>query len=322
MIRSLLKIIGVVAGGILGLGIALYLIAVAINWRDREPSAAAVSLTNLYRQRPAVADEENAYIYVMGFTVAPGESPRQMGAKRVAWMQKSSQAARWDAAGDPLRKPFDYKAKRQPAIQEFVDACNPGSTHCAAAFAAGDAVFEQWMASESWLLDRYRALIAHAGWRESVPFDVEAPFPFSALVTDGQRLLLLKAKILAERGDFAAVNELLEDDLSFWRRVLESSDMLISKMVATSAIARHFELGSLIFRAGQPGTVMSAGPAHWSIAISDTELSMRRCLVGEWLYMSAALRNTGANLYESNDSSLFTASRLVNAGSIASSIRR
>jgi DNA-binding transcriptional LysR family regulator len=53
--RRTLKIIGRVAGGILGLGIALYLTAVAINWRDREPSAAAVRFANLYRQRPVVA---------------------------------------------------------------------------------------------------------------------------------------------------------------------------------------------------------------------------------------------------------------------------
>jgi hypothetical protein len=93
MSRTALKIIGWVAGGILGLGIAVYLAAVAINWRDREPSATAVRLTNLYRQRPEVADEENAYIYVMGFAVAPGESPQQMGAKPSTFRAWSSCSA-------------------------------------------------------------------------------------------------------------------------------------------------------------------------------------------------------------------------------------
>jgi hypothetical protein len=303
--RKTLKIIGWVAGGILGLGIAIYLTAVAINWRDREPSATAIRFTNLYRQRPVVADEENAYIYLMGFAVAPGESPLQVGSKRVAWMQKSAPAPRLNTADDPVRERFDYKAQRRPVIQEFVDACKPVSADCAAAFAAGDAVFKQWTASESWLLDRYRALIAYPGWQESVPFDVAAPLPSYALVMDGQKFLLLNAKILVERGDSVGASRLLGEDLRFWRMVLESSDILISKMIATAAIDRHFELGSLIFRAGQPGTVMGAVPANWSIALSESERSMRRCFVGEWMFMSAELRNTEhADFYGLNDNSL------------------
>jgi hypothetical protein len=85
MLRRILKIIGWIAGGTLGLGVALYLIAIAINWRDREPSAAAVQFTNLYRERPSVADEDNAFIYAMGFAVEPGTNPLKIGLKRVAW---------------------------------------------------------------------------------------------------------------------------------------------------------------------------------------------------------------------------------------------
>jgi len=33
----------------------------------------------------------------------------------------------------------------------------------------------------------------------------------------------------------------LERDLQFWRRVQQSSDILVSKMIATAALNRHFE---------------------------------------------------------------------------------
>src|SRR5438105_12885761 len=46
---------------------------------------------------------------------------------------------------------------------------------------------------------------------------------------------------------------------------------------------------------------MNSVPATWSIAISESERSMRRCLVGEWLFMSAALRNTDVDLYVLRD---------------------
>jgi hypothetical protein len=296
MIRRILKVVGWSAVGTVGLVIVLYVIAVTINWRDREPSAAAVRFTNFYNQRPVVSDQDNAYIYSMGFSVAPGEDPGQMGSRRVAWMRESNRAARWDTANDPLRERYDYRGNRLSGVQKFVDACKPQSANCAAAFVAGGAVFEQWIGSENWLLERYRELIAHHLWRDAMPFDVAAPLPPYALVMDGQRLLLLNAKQLAESGDSVAVSKLLGEDLRFWRMVLESSDTLISRMIATAAINRHFELGSLIFGQMRPADVMSAIPANWRIAVSESELSMHRCLVGEWMFMSAALRNTDADL--------------------------
>jgi hypothetical protein len=143
MIRRIFKIIGWIAGSTLGLGVSLYLIAVAINWRDRAPSAAAVHFTNLYRDRPTVADEDNAFIYVMGFDVAPEESPRQLGMKRIAWMQDSSPAANVNARRDPRYKRFDYKEKRLPAVREFVDVCRRASRGCTSAFIADDGLLEQ-----------------------------------------------------------------------------------------------------------------------------------------------------------------------------------
>jgi hypothetical protein len=291
------------AGGIVGLCIAAYLVALAINWRDREPSPTALRFASLYRDRPAAADEDNAYIYVMGFTVAPDESPYQMGLRRIAWLRESTSLQPLDISRDPLGKRPDYRVGRLAAIREFIDACKPASVSCDTAFGTGDGVFEQWMASESWLLVRYRELIPRRGWRETVPTDLSAPFPSYQLVMDGQKLLLLNAKILARRGEYASVRQLLEEDLRFWRGVLESSDTLVSRMIATAAITRHFELGNLIFREIPPGDVMAAVPAEWNVALSESELSMRRCLVGEWTFMSAALRNMMTYRSAPNDES-------------------
>jgi len=304
MIRKILKAIGWIVTVVAGLGIAIYLIALAINWSDQDPSAAAVELANLYRDRPRITDEDNGFIYVMGFAVAVGDDPYQMGLKRVAWLQKSNPLVPLDPAQDPLTERFDYKAKRTPAVRDFIDACKPGSSTCTVAFNAGDMVFEQWAASEDWLLQRYRQLIGHRGWRESVPFDVAAPLPSYSLVMHGQKLLLLNARALAKRGECEHVRDLLEADLSFWRKVLESSDTLITKMIATVAITRNFEMGNLVLREVQPKEIMSAVPTGWSTPISESERAMRRVLAGEWMFMSAALRKTDADLYVLNDESV------------------
>ena len=292
MIQKTLKIIGWIIAGTVGFVVAVYLIILAINWRDRAPSAEAVQLAESFRNRPALADEDNAFVYAMGFGVAPADDPYQMGLKRLAWLY-SSQFGHVDTTRDPLGKPFGYKAHRLPTVRNFVEACRHDDPGCADAFRGGDSVFEQWVASESWLLDRYQALVHHPGWRESLPFDVTAPIPWYGLIVDGQKLLLLDSKVLAEHGDYVGARNLLEEDLRFWRKVLESSDMLISKAVATAALNRDFELGDLILREIRPDKVMNAVPAGWDIPFSDSERSMRRPLAGEWTYMSSTLRNVG-----------------------------
>jgi IS66 C-terminal element len=275
-------------------------------------SSSGTFVSQAQRRFTNVADDENAFIYAMGFAVEPGANPLKMGLKRVAWLERERRAARFDTRKDPQHRRFDYKARRLTAVREFVDACKPGGTECANAFISGDRVFDQWLTSEGWLLDRYRALIALPGWWESVSFDARAPLPPYALVMDGQRLLLLNAKVMVARGDSVGASRLLEDDLRFWRMVLASSDIPISKMIATAAINRHFELGSSIFRELESGQVMSTVPANWSIAISESERSMRRCLVGEWMYMSATLCNADVDRYVLKDEHSLVACARVN----------
>src|SRR5688572_6076521 len=71
MLHKLLKIFGWTTAGLVGLAIGLYSIAVAINWRDQPPSADAVRFTAIHRDRPPVADQDNAFVYLMGADARP-----------------------------------------------------------------------------------------------------------------------------------------------------------------------------------------------------------------------------------------------------------
>jgi len=59
----------------------------AINWRDRPPSDAALKFAALYKDRPQVPDNDNGYVYALGFGVAPDADPRQAGLARSAWLR-------------------------------------------------------------------------------------------------------------------------------------------------------------------------------------------------------------------------------------------
>jgi hypothetical protein len=140
-------------------------------------------------------------------------------------------------------------------------------------------------------LQQYSQLIAHAGWMEPAHVDIEAPIPPYTRFMDGQRLSLLHVRRLVAERNYDAAHRLLESDLRFWRHVLESADSLLSKMIATSALIRHFELGNLILRDLEPQTAALVMPADWRVPISDSERSLRRCMVGEWMLTSGLAKS-------------------------------
>jgi hypothetical protein len=298
MTRKILIALAWVASGIAGLCILLYLAVVAINWRDAEPSAEALRMLDSYRDRPAVRDEDNAFIFIMGFGVAPGESPLEMGRERVAWLQQYEGPAELYPSTDPLGDPPNHRAGMHPALLEYFQACGPGASGCAAALAEASRTFNDWRASQDWLLDRYEALLELPGWLEEISGDAAAPLPTYQVVMDGQKVLLLHARSRATHGDASGVRELLGEDLRFWRGVLASSDLLITKMVATSAINRHFKLGTEAIGLLPPEQAFEAVPAEWRVEITEAERSMRRIMIGEWLFSSSMIRELDRELLD------------------------
>lgn len=289
MIRKIAKVFGWIVGGLVSFVVLLYLIVLAINWRDKEPSAAAVRFETLHRDRPTVADGDNAYIFMLGLGVSPNEEVYAMGLKRKTWLEAARDEP-LNLKADPLPETYDYQSARSPIIKTLLEQCRPGGEKCAVEFDNGDATFHEWLEREGWLLTRYQELLKYSGWLEPPLYDVAGPLPSYQIAMDGQRLLLAKAKLLARNGDVEGVKLLLDQDVRFWRMALRSSDILISKMIATVALNRHFELGNVVLRQLPPDDVIKAMPAVWKEPISNDERSMLRCFVGEWLFQANTMQ--------------------------------
>lgn len=296
-IRAALKAIGLTLLGCIALAVLLYLVIGIVNWNDRKPSQLAERLLQQYQARPPVADAENGYVYTMGFAAGPEQDPVRAGIERVAWAREvveiSTRSSRTDQVTlpeDPIGAPRN-PAPRDPLVEYFRGACQPGGTGCAEAFANGAEVYDRWTAAEGYLLPRYSQLLARQAWLETAPIDLSTPLPGYARVMDGQRLTLLEARRLAMQRDYEGAHRLLESDLRFWRLVFESADTLITKMIATVALVRHFELGNLILRDLDPQAAARVMPADWRMPITDSERSMRRCMLGEWIFMSSMAKS-------------------------------
>lgn len=286
--RRVLRAGGWGIASVAALVVAAYLALLAINWRDAPPSADAARLAAMLRDRPAVADSDNGFVHALGLAAPRHADPMALGARRRAWLEGDEAPS--DDTGDAgvPGEDVDYRAARPGDVAALSAACAEPAP-CVQAAAAHPAAVMQWLASEQWLLDRYRAMLATGVWRESLPHDPlarQAPYQHAL---EAQRLHLLAVRRLAMDGDTAMVREQLERDLRFWRMVLASSDMLVTRMIAGAAVRRHLQFGHLALRELPPGEVDAAVPPAWRQPLLDSERSLARVFAGEWDYGSGFL---------------------------------
>jgi hypothetical protein len=283
---KVLKVVGLCLLGLLGLAVLLYLIGVAVNWRDQPPSAAALEMKKILTNRPPVADADNSFVYLMGFSAPASMDPQAAGAKRKAWIEAINHAqAGLDA--DPLKENIGFPDGISPALHHLKETCgNEHSVECRDAFLAS---FSQPRTDRETLqLSRYRALLQRPVWREVLPLDIRATLPRYSEILDGQRLLFADLGTRATNTPPAQITDALRADLTFWREVLRDSDFLISRMIAVAALRQHFFFGNLVLRempAGQAEVI-----AAWGVPFSVDELSMRRVMAGELAFGEAQMQ--------------------------------
>ena len=106
---KVLKIVGAILLGLVGLAVLLYVIGVAVNWRDQPPSAAALEMKKILADRAPVADADNGFVYVMGFCVPASEDPLAAGALRKAWIESVNRDPKLIDA-EPVKKDVDFNA--------------------------------------------------------------------------------------------------------------------------------------------------------------------------------------------------------------------
>ncbi|MGH8073239.1 MAG: hypothetical protein ACREO4_04085 [Lysobacter sp.] len=243
---------------LVGLPILVYLALVLVNWNDEPPSASAQRLVAMNRDRPELADAANGYFAMQSLAVAPGADP-------------------------------DYMDARSAEVAALATACGEALA-CAKALDAHPGALTKWLESEQWLLERYRRMLASEGWREPIPDNLNLPLPAYQHAMEAQKLHLLDARQLALAGDPVGVRDLLERDMVFWRQVLASSDLLISKMIAVAAVSRNFALGNLALRELPQDLADTALPPSWRTPLTVAERSLARTLGGEWHFAASALR--------------------------------
>lgn len=284
--KRLFRITGALLLTLAGMVAILYAFMLVVNRSDRPPSAAASRLDQVVAQLAQARDQDNGFVPVMGFDAGVGQDPVALGMQRIAWTR---QVTAKNNADLPRAFPAtDQRPRPEPtaAMKALGAACKFVEAGCHAALEGGADTIDAWLAADGALLERYQGLLLRPAWRETAAIDARLPGPPFARVLDGQRLLLLQAWRDAGRGDAASVNRLLQRDGVFWRMVLASSDTLIPKVIARTAVARNFRWGSLIIRRLPLAAAAAGVPGHWQQEITVQERSLLQATAGEYRYIA------------------------------------
>lgn len=286
------KVARTIAWGVAGIaGVALVLCAITLlaNTNDQPPSDAALKLRNMLESRNQVADTDNAYVFVLGFSSPAHMDPHVAGAQRLAWLKQRGYVA---STQTDLFPGVDLTKDQPKEIAQLAEACRTSTLRCASSFEANGEVLS-WLNSQALLLDRYRTLLTKREWLEFVSGDVAMPLPSYHHVLDGQRMYFASLWLSTDSLDAPALRSALQADLEFWRAVLASSDYLITKMIAVAAIRQHFAFGNLLIRR-LTAESMEGVPISWHEEISAEERSMLRVMTGEFKFAEGILSDLDA----------------------------
>lgn len=284
MLGRMGKVLGSLFAVIIGIAVLAYGVLYVINLHDRPVSPAAESLLALHDVEQ-IADERNAYVMLIGFGAPPDTDPVQYGVAR-----RAAGPADRPEANRPR-----FQDRRSDAVAELALACGASAEECLESLDGNSAAASQWTLEERWLLHRYRSLLDLSEFQEVVPFNNRLSLPYYGDALEAQTLFLVNAWLAAAGADAATVRQTLDEDLKFWRMLLENSDSLITKTIAAAAIEKHFKLGNLVLRNLPRKMARAAVPPSWQTPISDSERSLLRALAGEWRMWDSMNREINEN---------------------------
>jgi hypothetical protein len=228
---------------------ALLLLIFGINLIDQRIDPAAVSALDFSAQAP-IADAENAYYALYGFRAAASADPHAAGIAFVT----SANSRKERAVPEAVRAPEELKF-----IGSTEELCKQRRENCLRQYRAKQGDIRKLARRNSVLLDRYRALYRYPAFQETLDkrfLDTSFP-PFPG---DEHRVELALIGLAALDGETESALRALAADTLFWRRVLERTNTLITKMIATSFLDQNFALLSEIVQRyqHQPGVLSSA----------------------------------------------------------------
>jgi hypothetical protein len=244
LVKNLIRGLNRVIVGLLVLIISLYLLLWALNWQDEAPSPESLQLQQVLAAQQAVPAQDNGYLY---------------------YQQHHTKAL---ALPDGLR-----------ALLRALSRCAP--EQCLTELKTAQAALPQWLAQQQPALNAYHTLLNYPAWQYPLP-QLSAELPAMSPLIDMQQLFLMDIWLKVQKGDLAAAQAMLQQDLNFWRQQLISANSLLVKLIAVSQVKRHFDFAANFRQSLDETQYLQLMPAVWRQPFRADELSPMLAMAGEW----------------------------------------
>lgn len=268
----------------------LYLVVLAINWRDEPPSAAAKELAAALKTKPALPSAQNAYFPLLALDVERNADPHQTGEREV---KRAASLPPFPEA------PYQKQYRIDPSFQRDLSLpaiCRKDNARCWPSPWQDRALTKRLLTENSLLLQRYQHVLTYPGIK--LPFlNTNTPVIDVKHVWNGQWLRLLQALTLLQAGQLDVAAEQLAADMRFYRRAFSASDILLHKMMFDSCLLRQMK-AIAAFAHERPALLRNQRLSD-AIAspLTPQERSIALALAGEWRFIDQTLQaqaNEGA----------------------------
>lgn len=286
MIKFLLKWLAII---LIGLPLSLYIVLALINLTgDEEKSSLVLEFEKHIAKKSDLNNTENAYIYMMGITAKPSDNFYERGVERV---QKRLSILNQSPHNDePTFTDYIEISSFESRLETLLTdtKCNldqPLNTQCQTHLIESEKEITDLLSDAELLLHRYNLIKQKTDWYEILPeysrFVTGLTYKnFSTL----HRLSMLSIWQHSRNND-ADIELLIEKEGKFLRNFSKSSNLLISKVIATELIEEFFNWSHLLLSIdnGKPLDVAQIKSLY--LPFADEESGFNEVMIGEWHFI-------------------------------------
>jgi hypothetical protein len=187
---------------------------------------------------------------------------------------------------------FVFYAKHHAQPLNLPDAlrallqCQP--EQCLLELQAAQAALPAQLTQQQGVLHSYQKLLAFPVWQTPVLGVSAGPFTLSPLF-EMQQLYLFDVWVKTQSGELATAKTMLQQDLSFWRKQLVTSNNPLNKLLAVSGVSRHFMFAKMLKQSLPAEQYQQLIPDLWRQPLTADELSLLLAMAGEWSFANSAV---------------------------------
>jgi len=265
----------------------LYFILLLVNLTDEEKSEQVLAFERILEQGKQIDDRKNAYISLVGITAKAEEDIFLIGQQHISLLRNH----RATKAELPFIDAFDVD-DFSAQLESIFSACQTASAlneKCRQHLLIQQDKIASLLNNNQLLLQRYRRLTELTQWYEILPPNISNYSGMrNNLLLSLQHLNLLASWQGAMSDKPEEVALLYKQQDRFLRNIFSSTHVLITKLIASSAIKRHLNWAVFILSnmAESPSkqVLKNSLVDTLSVPFSVQSLSLRNVFIGEWQF--------------------------------------